>query len=534
MTGGRGGKPDWARVIVLLSMLGLVLGWQVFRFVCDDAFIDFRYVANAHAGYGLVWNLPPFQPVEGYTSLGWVLVLWAAWALTGYDPVHAADWLGLLFATGTLLQTARWALRFPLGRRKPLVLALVMLGTLSNRTFLAWTSSGLETPLWVFLLVSWTEATWHGRKTQGAWAAALALTRPDGALFAAATFALGVHSWLALGRPARKPGALLGLLPLLVIPAHLAWRHAMYGFWVPNTAYAKVAGAWPEAGVRYAAAFVLEYGWWVGALVGGAAFLVLRPRLRVAPGPAAAVCALGAHVAWYTLWVGGDHFEFRIYAHLVPLLWLALAGALGHRAIGVPALLGQLAVSLPIPWTHFALSQGMGMGEAIHEMVVPVAPALPAPLSWMAEPWDDLEAWLIPHYVGIRHQEHKAYGLKVQYFFGPRRARVPSLDAADVPVFTAISIGAAGWMMPDVAVVDLCGLVDAVESHNPDLRPGQRMAHQRQPPKGYVECFAPDVMFVGDHLGRERRSVPLTAADVTECERVWWGKAGLELPAPRQ
>lgn len=534
MRGGQRAGPDAARLVVLVSLLGLVLGWQAFRFTCDDAFIDFRYVANAHAGYGLVWNLPPFQPVEGYTSLSWVLILWGTWALTGYDPAASSTWLGLLFAAGTIVQVARWALRLSTGRRRPLLLALVMLGTLSNRTFLAWTSSGLEAPLWVFLLVSWTEATWSGRRSQGAWAAALALTRPDGALFAAASVGLAGYRWLRPAGSARRPGELLQLLPLVVVPVHLLWRHEVYGFWVPNTAYAKVAGAWPQAGLRYAAAFVLEYGWWVGALAGALVFVVIQPRVRVVAGPAVAVAALTAQVAWYTLWVGGDHFEFRIYAHLVPLLWLALAAGLGQRAIGVPVLLGQLAVSLPIPWTHFALSRGIGEDSVVHEMIVPVAPALPAPLSWMAAPWDELEAWLIPHYVGIRHQEHKAYGEQVQAIFGPRQARTPSLDPADIPVFASISIGAAGWMMPKVAVIDLCGLVDVVEAHNPDLREGRRMAHQRQPPDGYIACFSPDMMFVGDHVGRAPRPDPLTARDVADCERAWWGRAGLELPAPRQ
>ena len=46
--------------------LGLFLGWRLFWFLTDDAFIAFRYISQAHDGHGYVWNAPPFQPVEGY------------------------------------------------------------------------------------------------------------------------------------------------------------------------------------------------------------------------------------------------------------------------------------------------------------------------------------------------------------------------------------------------------------------------------------------------------------------------------------
>ncbi|MSP54669.1 MAG: hypothetical protein EXR69_03555 [Myxococcales bacterium] len=524
---------NWNRVVILLAVLGLVVGWNAFHFLCDDAFIDFRYVANARAGFGLVWNLPPFQPVEGYTSVLWVLVLWGTWATTGLDPTKTAGWLGLLFAFGTLLQTSRWALSIPAGRRQPVVLLLVLLGTLSNRTFLAWTSSGLETPLWVFLLVSWCRALWTdgARSTAPAmWAALLSVTRPDGMLFAGCTLLLAVQT--------RRT---LAAWPLLLLPAHLLWRHHTYGVWLPNTAYAKVTGAWPEAGVRYAAAFVIEYAWWLGAACLAVLAAKSRPAVRaiwsINLPRATMLLALAAHVGWYTFWVGGDHFEFRVYAHLVPLLWLGLTaalvrlhGALDGTAIGV--LVAQLLLSLPIPWTHYALSQGIGLDGDVHAIVVPVAPALPPPLSWMATPWDQLEAWLIPHYIGMRHQEHKAFATVTRRVFGKRRGDTPSLNAGDIDVFSAVSIGVPGWTMPSVAVVDPCGLVDAVVARNPLLRGSQLMAHQRQPPVGYLECFDQNIGFSATGLARRTRPDPLTADEVRACETTWWANAGMERPAP--
>ena len=108
---------------------------------------------------------------------------------------------------------------------------------------------------------------------------------------------------------------------------HVLWRRATYGQWLPNTYYAKYVAPWPQAGLRYLAAFVLEYAWWVWLAVALVACLRgLRPRsdtfsvrLR-ALSPAAAVallatCALVAQLAYYVLLVGGDHFEFRVLQH---------------------------------------------------------------------------------------------------------------------------------------------------------------------------------------------------------------------------
>ena len=64
-----------------IAALGVatVYGASALAFLCDDAFIHFRYAANAHDGLGIVWNPPPFERVEGAGCL-WVLVLWAMWS----------------------------------------------------------------------------------------------------------------------------------------------------------------------------------------------------------------------------------------------------------------------------------------------------------------------------------------------------------------------------------------------------------------------------------------------------------------------
>ncbi len=82
----------WICGFILLLGLGTVayfLGWELFFFETDDAYIAYRYVANSIRGWGLTFNPPPFRPVEGYTSFLWVSILHGVWSLLGVKPPQA-------------------------------------------------------------------------------------------------------------------------------------------------------------------------------------------------------------------------------------------------------------------------------------------------------------------------------------------------------------------------------------------------------------------------------------------------------------
>src|ERR1051325_3527912 len=121
--------------IVLLAGLGLYLGWRLFWFLTDDAYIAFRYISNSHLGYGYVWNPPPFKPVEGYTSFLWVVLLDVIWRVTGIEPPAASNVVSLVFAGGTLLIVMAMMMRLRLApaleRYRLAFLVLVLIGTLT-------------------------------------------------------------------------------------------------------------------------------------------------------------------------------------------------------------------------------------------------------------------------------------------------------------------------------------------------------------------------------------------------------------------
>ena len=63
-------------------------------FICDDAFISFRYVRNFIDGYGLAFNEGEF--VEGYSNFLWVLELAAIWKFLGIRPEGASLFLSTM------------------------------------------------------------------------------------------------------------------------------------------------------------------------------------------------------------------------------------------------------------------------------------------------------------------------------------------------------------------------------------------------------------------------------------------------------
>ena len=101
-------------LIGIVAVYLVYRGWRTFWFLTDDAFIAFRYVSNSILGYGWVWNPPPFQPVEGYTSFLWVVLLDGVWRVTGVQPPDSANWLSLGFGYATLFVGYSFARRMTL------------------------------------------------------------------------------------------------------------------------------------------------------------------------------------------------------------------------------------------------------------------------------------------------------------------------------------------------------------------------------------------------------------------------------------
>jgi hypothetical protein len=97
---GGAGRDDTQRAIgrrlidwwpVLVPVLIVVIGAWIYRWVDEDAFIDFRMIDNLLAGHGLVYNLG--ERVEVDSDPLWIFTLAG---LHEVFPFIALEWLSVL------------------------------------------------------------------------------------------------------------------------------------------------------------------------------------------------------------------------------------------------------------------------------------------------------------------------------------------------------------------------------------------------------------------------------------------------------
>ncbi len=315
------------RLIVACSLFALTVAlfvWNVhhYSFLGDDAFISFRYARNLHEGRGLVWN--PGEQVEGYTNFLWVMLM-ALGMLLKMSPEVLSNVIGIGSGVVVLILLVRLSARY-CGWDSPLIwLAPAVLA--ASRTFTAWCTGGLAT-MFFTMLVFWAlirfaeerERPTHSSVPSSLLFALAVLTRPEGYIFAVTA---GVFLLVDLFRGKRTPRDFLAwTLPLILIAgSHLIWRRIYYGYWLPNSFYAKVSGFWGEQAYHYLSMFHRDYKVFFFAPL---ALLPLIVRRRFIYGLFSV--SITAYLA-YVVYIGGDRFEFRFLVPVFPLFyWLLVEG----------------------------------------------------------------------------------------------------------------------------------------------------------------------------------------------------------------
>jgi len=508
-------------------------GWRELFFLTDDSFIAFRYIANSLAGYGLVWNPPPFRPVEGYTSFLWVIILEAIWRITGVEPPQAANWVALAFGYGTLFLgyrlVERMTLHSGLNRHRLALTGMVLCGTLTNRTFLTWLSSGLETAMFNFFMTWWiaraltpysARRTWTLKLTAAA--SLTALTRPDGLLIMLATLILLAGHWrFRLKRTNWSWREGVWSWPLLAVPLHLVWRKYFYGAWLPNTFYAKNLPPWPTAGLRYDWCFIWENGieiWFLFIL----AWLFKIRRydrhkvLELAVQQWPHFLVLGAvliYLSYYTFIVGGDHFEYRVYSFLIPLLYVSAVWLINQTTYKAWAACGMMLAfilaSYPIAWMQYYAT------KKVTDLTAPIAQNFPQPLRPLIAQYDEYQSWLTNRFICFRHHKHKVFYEQQMSEYRSDLPRPTTAWRKTRKVMAVPGVGIIGWLNLDTAIIDTLGLNDRVIAHHPFLNDALKMAHRRLPPDGYLECF------LNDATGAPRQT-SITDDEIRQCETHKW------------
>ncbi len=382
----------WSMAMLLAAGGVAFVFWRAW--ICDDAFITFRHVANCLAGHGPVFN--PGERVQGFTHPLWFLIL-----LTGslvLDTYPLAVVLGLI-STAVVILLAAWFFRNR--RYNGLCLLTVAAVLLSSRTFIEYQTSGLETCL-THLLVLWTFAWLLSFASSETAVDRAGLTLNLHGLGKWGTEGVGgqepTERSPALDRLAgigqgpapalivlacsvlmlTRPDYLVPCVPLLVLVIRLLWRHgrrrdwllsllaavpllAWYGFStvyygtpLPNTAYAKT-GMPLGTTILHGLTYQRDYG--AHEQVHGLIFpivliaqtvLAIRDIRAKRPGGGVRLCLVLA--VWlqaaYVVLIGGDFMRGRFLTfRLVAIAVLAgdLVGYLSATRLGSARRPGQIS-----------------------------------------------------------------------------------------------------------------------------------------------------------------------------------------------
>lgn len=303
----------------------LFLVWRL-RFICDDAFITFRYSKNLALGNGPRFNLGDGVPVEGYSNFLWMLVA------AGFEFLGMAtpDWmrvLSVLCGVGLLVAVVHFiSKRMDLAVIPTLLCALVLA---THPTFTMWSTGGLATvPTSLFLFLGFVCLLGDPERPLGIRGGlcllAASLLRADAAIWAGLILLSALAVWMRQRepQPLRAGWWAAGVL-IAGVSVHLLWRYSFYGDFLPQTARIR-AGLTPAhlvRGAKYVLANLGSAPATLGALSIGVIAVIRRPSTFGAVALAMVLATLA-----YAVSVGGDFMAMgRLMMPMVPFLAVLLA-----------------------------------------------------------------------------------------------------------------------------------------------------------------------------------------------------------------
>ncbi len=348
----------WWPVLVPLVIV-LVGAWQ-YRWVDEDAFINFRIIDNLLAGHGLVFNVG--ERVEVNSDPLWLFTLVV---LHEVLPFLDLEWLSVALGLGCtaagFLAGGR-AIQHLMAERDEATTVLPVGLLIVSVVAGVWefSTSGLEMSM-VFLWIgaSYLLLVRYARRRRGALVVAFVmglgtLVRPELVLMTIVFVAALLWVMAAPGVASRRSWlvrALFAVAVALALPVLFElFRMGYYGLLVPNTGLAKAGGsAWWSQGFTYLWNFLSPYTLWL-PLICCLPFLVLPVRRWWRGGDRVGVVVLLAPLVAglvdvvYVVHLGGDYMHARLLLPGFFALCLPIAVPLRRQTAPMALALGVIAV----------------------------------------------------------------------------------------------------------------------------------------------------------------------------------------------
>jgi arabinofuranosyltransferase len=477
---------------VLVPVVIVLVGAWLYRWVDEDAFINFRIIDNLLAGHGLVFNLG--ERVEVDSDPLWVFTLTGLHEIV---PFMAMEWLsvvlGLVCSAGGFLTGGRAIQRLAAGRNESTVFPLGLLLASVVAGVWEFATSGLEMSmvfLWLgtcFLLLVRVEERRRGAVVAAVVMGLGTLIRPELAL-GSVVFVVAMLLVMA-GRGWTGPrnrllyGAVAVAVGLALPVAFEVFRMGYYALLVPNTGLAKAGGsAWWTQGFTYLWNFVAPYTLWLPLLL-AVPFVVIPARAWWRRGDRLGVVVLATPIAvglvdvLYVVHLGGDYMHARLLLPGFFALCLAVYVPLRQMRSLLVAPLMAMAVWAVVcgGWLRFVPPkvtslnpQTVFISNERNNWITATGNAHPVTAADYARALSGTAGKLInrlAHQVP-RHQQRllvitNPYAPIDQAGTSPAHSALPFTLAVNVP-----AIGVIGYLAgPDVYIFDTYSLANPIGSH---------------------------------------------------------------------
>lgn len=529
------------RCSLLFSLLSIVfyISCSRYAFTANDGFISFRYVSNAVKGWGYTFNPPPFEPVSGYTSFLWLVVLRGLWA-AGFQPPFGAHLATFVFSMGQIgfcfLFVRRMNIQSQMRAKSLLLFLAVCLILLTNGTFLAFMTSGTETALFNFLVLWWTYAATSEKNKSFSLvfcASFLALCRPEGLIFIPATVCFLILFAI------RKRSVIKSLIALPfagLAGFYYIWLNRTYGDYIPLSVSAYFRDFFPPFGRDYIVSFVIEYAlyFWFFFFFIWSGFKFLIRRQKGFSETLLLILTFGAYLGYYLAVMGGDVLEYRPLSPFIPLCAVAGVKMLAENVVGrvstvLIIVLIYILISTSIPMAHRAMTEDLETRRETAFLYRPVS----GKAGWFAfftKKWDEAQKRLIYQGVGLRHREHKVLSDLLLQSFPDRKdgSRIPK--TANI-LFAWDFVGVPAWTLPEVNIIDLSGQNSKIVAGASFKYPDRRLfGHERDISNGFLQCFGGSSITVDPYSGKKNMRIStfvrLSDGMIKGCEKFWKTQQG--------
>jgi hypothetical protein len=240
-------------VLILIISVSIV---NIFYFNTDaeDTYIALRYVKNyINSGE---WVFNSFDRVEGYSDFFWLILIAFVHKVTNIDIPLVARSCGLFFTILSVLYTYYLTRKISNNEFASYMAAIILA---INGSFSCYALSGLENPLFSFLLISIIHVCFIGLWWLcGLLVALLFMTRPEGIVIYLPLFLFILEQQGSFKSKIITYVKLI-LSSMIILLPWLIWKYNFYGYLIPNSLAAKLGmDPWHQLkiGIKYTLNFL--------------------------------------------------------------------------------------------------------------------------------------------------------------------------------------------------------------------------------------------------------------------------------------